>query len=34
MDAAAASWCRVLDVVPFEEENESPSVGLLQVDVE
>jgi hypothetical protein len=24
---------RVLDVVPFEEENESPFVGLLQVEV-
>jgi hypothetical protein len=25
---------RVLDVVPFEEEDESPFVGLLQVEVE
>ena len=24
---------RVLDVVPFEEEDESPFVGLLQVEV-
>jgi hypothetical protein len=25
---------RVLDVVPFEEEDESPFVGLLQVEAE
>ena len=25
-------WFRVLDVVPFEEEDESPFVGLLQVE--
>jgi hypothetical protein len=32
MDAAAASWCRALDVVPFGEEDESPFVGQLQVE--
>jgi hypothetical protein len=26
------TWFRVLDVVPFEEEDESPFVGLLQVE--
>jgi len=25
--------CRVLDLVPFEEEDESPFVGLLRVEV-
>jgi hypothetical protein len=24
--------CRVIDVVPFEEKDESPFVGLLQVE--
>jgi len=28
----AAERFRVLDVVPFEEEDESPFVGLLQVE--
>jgi len=29
---AAGSRFRVLDVVPFEEQDESPLVGLLQVE--
>jgi hypothetical protein len=29
----AGQRCRVLDVVPFGEEDESPFVGLLKVDV-
>jgi hypothetical protein len=31
--AGNAQRFRVLDVVPFEEEDESPFVGLLQVEV-
>ena len=31
--SAPAERFRVLDVVPFEEEDESPFVGLLQVEV-
>jgi hypothetical protein len=30
--AAAVSGCAVLDVVPFDEEVESPFVGLLRVE--
>ena len=30
--SATAERFRVLDVVPFEEEDESPFVGLLQVE--
>jgi hypothetical protein len=27
-----SGWFRVVDVVPFEEKDESPFIGLLQVE--
>ena len=32
MNVNGGQWMRVLAIVPFDEEDESPFVGLLQVE--